>query len=58
LEKEYIKNYNDNILTLAPEFDLPEPDEELIPGNTEAFVNSGEDVELSYELGELDELDL
>jgi hypothetical protein len=46
---------NDNIVTLEPEFDLPDPDEELVPGgNTEIFVNGDEET-LSYELGELDE---
>jgi len=45
-----------NIFTLAPEFDLPDPNDELIPG-TMVYESGGEE-DLSYELGELDEVDL
>jgi len=51
------KTPNENIVTLDPEFDLPDPDEELVPGHTEIYVN-GEEETLSYELGELDEVDM
>jgi hypothetical protein len=47
--------YKQNIITLAPEFDLPDPDDELVPG-TKVHESGGED--LSYELGELDEVNL
>jgi len=51
------KTTNENIVTLDPEFDLPDPDEELVPGHTEIYVN-GEEETLSYELGKLDEVDM
>jgi len=53
------KSTSDNIVTLEPEFDLPDPDEELVPGNSVILVTNGEDETLSYELGlgELDEVE-
>jgi hypothetical protein len=48
------KTTNENVVTLDPEFDLLDPDEELVPGHTEILLN-GEEETLSYELGELDD---
>jgi len=50
------KTSRDNIVMLAPEFDLPEPDEEIVPENKTEVYLFGDEEELSYELGELDEV--
>jgi hypothetical protein len=47
---------SDNIVTLDPEFDLPDPEDELVPGTT--VKESGGEEDLSYELGELDGVNL
>jgi len=49
-----------DIVTYAPEFELPDPDEEMIPSSisSKTYVYGEEDQEVSYELGELDELEI
>jgi hypothetical protein len=49
---------SDSIVTYEPEFDLPEPDEELVSGTDITGLEGDEDDEINYELGELDDIQI
>jgi len=60
------RNRAQDIVTYEPEFDLPDPDEEMIPsgidltssGTVIVYGEEDEEAEVSYELGDLDEVNL
>jgi len=56
--RRYKRRENESIITYEPEFDLPDPDEELVSGNDFSRGLDDEEDEINYELGELDDVEI
>jgi len=54
--RRYKRRESESIVTYEPEFDLPDPDEELVSGNDFSNGIDDEEDEINYELGELDDV--